>query len=145
MAEPPVATPACLWAPTARWNTQGPRDKSCILQLKVGGYFLFLLLIWDIPMIRFTAQLLHPGTQKTSPRTRNEALGAEGKWKYAMSDPLPNCTALERWLCPTRGRDVGLHANDKQLAVLQLYSASFAYSEASLHPFISTKELLERV
>lgn len=72
-------------------------------------------------MIRFTAQLLHPSTQKTSPRTRSEALGTEGRWKYVMPDPLPNCSALERWLCSTRGRNVGLHANEKQLA--EFYSS----------------------
>lgn len=40
-------------------------------------------------MTRFTTQFLLTSTQKASPGTRNEALGAKGRWELVMSEPLP--------------------------------------------------------
>lgn len=40
-------------------------------------------------MTRFTTQFLLTSTQKASPGTRNEALGARGRWELVMSEPLP--------------------------------------------------------
>lgn len=40
-------------------------------------------------MTRFTTQFLLTSIQKASPGTRNEALGAKGRWELVMSEPLP--------------------------------------------------------